>query len=59
MTTHAKYFKDSKCINLWVYDKELLQKCNEIWNKIINLLKKTFDSKPVYNYEYIKTKISL
>ena len=59
MTTHTKYFKDIKCINLWVYDKELFKKCNDIWNKISNLLKRTFDGEPVYNDEYIKTKISL
>ena len=34
----------------------MLQKYNEIWNKISNLLKKAFDSKPVYNDKYITTK---
>ena len=28
----------------------------EIWNKISNLLKKGFDSEPMYNNKYIKTK---
>ena len=30
-----------------------------MWYKISNLLKKEFDSKPVYNDKYIKTKINL
>ena len=34
----------------------MLQKYNEIWNKISNLLKKGFDSEPVYNDKYNKTK---
>ena len=38
------------------YPQNMLQKYNEIWNKISNLLKKAFDSKPVYNDKYITTK---
>ena len=30
-----------------------------MWDKISNLLKKEFDSKPVYNDKYIKAKINL
>ena len=37
----VKYFdSNNKCINLLVYDKELLKKYNEIWDKLSNLLKK-------------------
>ena len=46
-------------MNFLVHDKELLKQYNAIWDKIINLLKKEFDSEPVYNDEYIKTKINL
>ena len=38
------------------YPQNMLQKYNEIWNKISNQLKKAFDSKPVYNDKYITTK---
>ena len=49
-------------MNVLVNDEELL-KYIEIWNKIEALfnriaLNKKFNSKPVYNNEYIKTKIS-
>ena len=35
------------------------KKYNEVWNKIESLFKKEFNSEPVYNDKYIKTKISL
>ena len=49
-------------MNVLANDNELL-KYIEIWNKTEALLNKTFDkkgfySKPVYNNEYINTKIS-
>ena len=57
MNGYVKYFdSNNKCIDHLVHDKELLKKYNEIWNKISNLLKKGFDSGPVYNDKYIKTK---
>ena len=37
----------------------IAKKYNAIWDKISNLLKKEFDSEPVYNDKYIKTKINL
>ena len=36
-----------------------MKKYNEIWNKISNLLKTGFDSEPVYNDKYIKSKIKI
>ena len=59
MNTYAKYFGGTKCVNFLVHDKEILKKYNEIWSKIKSLFKKEFESKPVYNDKYIKTKISL
>ena len=57
---YTKYFDDNnKYMNLLVHDKKLLKKYNEIWNKISNLFKKGFDSEPVYNAKYIKTKIKI
>ena len=60
MNAYAKYFdKNNKCMNRLVNDKDILEKCNEIWDKIKNLFAKEFDSEPVYNDKYIKIKINL
>ena len=60
MNVYAKYFdKNSKYMNLLVNDKEILEKYSEIWNKIKVLIKKEFNSEPVYNDKYIKTKIKI
>ena len=48
--------------NVWIIlvnDNKILEKYNEIWNKIKNLFKKEFDSEPVYDDKYIKAKINL
>ena len=37
----------------------MLKKCNETWDKVKNLFKREFDSKPSYNDKYIKTKIKI
>ena len=39
--------------------KKILEKYSEIWNKIKSLIKKEFNSEPVYNDKYIKTKIKI
>ena len=60
MNAHAKYFdKNSKYMNLLVNDKVILKKYFEIWNKIKSLIKKEFNSEPVYNDKYIKTKMKI
>ena len=40
-----------------IIDDELLEKYNEIWEKVKNSIKKEFDSEPVYNEKYLKVKI--
>ena len=37
-------------------DEKLLEKYNEIQKKVSNIIKKEFDSKPIYNEKYLKTK---
>ena len=60
MNEYAKCFENNnKYITFLVHDKELLQKYNDIWDKISNLLKEGFDSEPVYNNKYIKTKMNI
>ena len=47
MNACDKYFdKNNKCMNLLVNDKEILEKFNEIWDKIKNLFGENFDSEP-------------
>ena len=40
-----------------IKDDELLEKYNEIWEKVKNSLKKDFGSEVVYNEKYLKAKI--
>ena len=40
-----------------IKDNKLLEKYNEIWNKVSNTIKKLFDSEPLYNEKYLKTKV--
>ena len=42
-----------------VYDQEVLNKYNKIWDKIKDSFGKRLDSEPVYNDKYIKSEISL
>ena len=58
MNAYVKYFdKYSKYMNFLVNDEEILEKYNEICDKIKNLFKKKFDSESVYNDKYIKPKM--
>ena len=41
-----------------IEDDDLLEKYNAIWDKVSADIKKEFDDEPVYNKEYLKTKIS-
>ena len=45
----------------WMYflieDDELLKKYNSIWDKVSADIKKEFDTEPVYNKNFLKTKI--
>ena len=35
----------------------MLEKCNQIWEKVTNSMQREFDSEPVYNGKYLETKI--
>ena len=43
---------------LFIEDDELLEKCNNIWNKVSNSINKKLDCKPVYNKFSLKTKMT-
>ena len=65
MNAYAKHFdKNNEHVNLLVNDKKIFKKYsirirNEIRNKIKSLIKKEFNSEPVYDNKYIKTKIKI
>ena len=40
-----------------IKDNKVLEKHNEIWDKVRKVVKKRFYSDPVYNERYLKTKI--
>ena len=55
--TYKKDFDETTYVSFLIKDNELLEKFNEIWEKVKNNLKKEFDSEPVYNERYLKVKI--
>ena len=61
MTGYARKFDENATMSLIVKDKQLLKNYTKIWGKIEKLMKKIFESEPVYgdNDKYIKTKIKI
>ena len=57
MSANRRDFDKTKCMSFLIKDKKLLEKYNEIWKKVGNIIKREFDSKPVYNEKHQKTKI--
>ena len=57
----SAYVKSYNGQTKWIYflieDVNLIEKCNTIWDKVSAGIKKEFDSKPVYNKKFLKTKI--
>ena len=50
-------YNETKDTSFLIKDDKLLEKYNEIWEKVKNSIRKEFDSKPVYNEKYLKAKI--
>ena len=57
MIACRKKIDETKKMSFWIKDDELLEKYNEIWDKARKVIKKGFDSEPVYNEKYLKFKI--
>ena len=56
--TYVKsYDGQIKCMYFLIEDDDLLEKYNTIWDKVSADIKKEFDSEPVYNKKFLKTKI--
>ena len=52
-----RVFDKTKCMYFFTKDEKLLKIYNKIWKKVSNIIKKVFDSRPVYNKKYPKNKI--
>ena len=57
MNGYFKCFDDNMTMSFLANDKEFFKKYIKLWGKIKDLIGKKFDSKPIYNDNYIKTKI--
>ena len=51
------YDGQSKWMYFLIEDGDLLKKYNTTWDKVSTDIEKEFDSEPVYNQEYLKTRI--
>ena len=61
MIDYVRKFEGNIIMSFKINNKQLLKKYNQIWKRVEQLLKREFDSKPVYgdNDKYIKTKIKI
>ena len=57
MSVYRRDFNENKYMSFLIKNEKLLEKYNEIWDNFSNSMKKGFDSEPIYNEKYIKTKI--
>ena len=58
MIGYLNIFKDGdRKMSFFTDNNEFLVKYTAIWEKIIDLVNKKFDSDPIYNNKYINTKI--
>ena len=57
MNAYRRDFDETKHMSSLIKDDELLEKYNEIWEKVKNSFKKEFDSEPAHNGKYLKDKI--
>ena len=61
MTAYAKTFNEYVTMSFRVNNNQLLKNYNKIWEKIKQLMRIDFGSKPVYGDDdkYMKTKIKI
>ena len=57
MSGYRKVFDETKYMRFLIKGDELLEKYNEIWEKLKNIIKKGFGGEPIYNEKYLKAKI--
>ena len=61
MTGYTRKSKENTTMSLRARDEQLLKNYNKIWEKIEKLMRKDFESKPVYGDDdkYIKIKLKM
>ena len=58
MTGYIKYFENGgKTMSFVIKDGDVLDKYNNIWDKIKETLSIKFHSRPIYDKKYIKAKV--
>ena len=57
MRAYRKDFEKNKCMPFLIKDEKLSERYNSVFEKVSNIIKKEFHTKPVYNKKYLKTKI--
>ena len=57
MSAYRRDFDETKYMFFLIKDDELLEKYNEIWEKVENSVRIEFDTEPLYNEKYLKAKI--
>ena len=57
MSACRREFDEAQYMPFLIKNDELLEKYKENWDKVSNTIKKRFDSEPVYNEKYLRTKI--
>ena len=57
MNAYRRDSDEIEYMSFLIKDDGLLEKYNQIWEKVKNSIKKEFDSKPIYNEKYLKAKI--
>ena len=57
MSGYRKVFDETKYMRFLIKGDELLEKYNEIWEKLKNIIKKGFGGEPIHNEKYLKAKI--
>ena len=58
MSAYRRDFDETKYMSFLTKNDELLEKYNEIWDKVSNTIKKGFDSEPLCNINFYEGKIS-
>ena len=51
-----KGFNETEYMYFLIEDNELLEKLNNIWDKVSNSVKKEFHSEPLCNEKYLKSR---
>ena len=49
MSAYRRDFEETKYMSFFIKGNKLLEKYNEIWDKVSKVIKKGFYSEPVYN----------